>query len=139
MPGFNPTRDRGTTGAKEAACSECGNVVCPCQSLQARKPTLALEWHETKNDPLLPTDVTVYSSKRVWWRCALGHEWDALIHARTQERTGCPKGKANKGEVRLEEILSTHALVESHDKRSIECYDNMRAEWRKLIPDAMGT
>jgi hypothetical protein len=53
--------------------------------------------------------------------------------------TGCPKCKANKGERLLEEILSTHALVESHDKHSIECYDNVLAKWRKLIPDAMGT
>jgi len=120
-------------------CSGKGNVVCPCQSLQTREPEFALEWHETKNDPLLPTQVTVYSSKKVWWRCALGHEWDAYISARTQDRTRCPTCKANKGETRLEEILSTHALVESHHKRSIQCYDNVLAKWRKLVPDAMGT
>jgi len=41
--------------------------------------------------------------------------------------------------VQLKEILSTHALVESYDKRTIRCYDNVLAKWRNLIPDAMGT
>ena len=131
-----------TSGSGCPWCSGMGNVVCPCQSLQSREPALALEWHETKNGPLLPTQVTVYCNKKVWWRCALGHEWDAYVSNRTayiQGRTGCPTCNFNKGEVQLKEILSTHALVESYDKRTIRCYDNVLAKWRNLIPDAMGT
>ena len=109
------------------------------ESLQERDPDLALEWHETKNGSLLSTQVSVYSNTKVWWRCALGHEWDANISNRTGGRlTGCPKCSFNKGEARLEQILSTHELVDSHDKRTIECYDDIRVKWRKLTPDSMG-
>ncbi|MDD5511235.1 MAG: zinc-ribbon domain-containing protein [Dehalococcoidales bacterium] len=52
-------------------------------------PSLARQWHPTKNGQLTPRDVTPHSSRRVWWICAKGHEWQATI-ARRSDRTGCP-------------------------------------------------
>ena len=59
-------------------------------------PGLAEEWVREKNMPLTPETVTPYSNKRVWWRCAGGHEWQAVISARTTGARGCPycSGKA---------------------------------------------
>ena len=42
-------------------------------------PDLAAEWHPTKNAPLLPSQVTGGSSKKVWWLGKCGHEWEAVI------------------------------------------------------------
>jgi len=28
--------------------------------------------------------------RRVWWRCAHGHVWDAVIAVRTAKDAGCP-------------------------------------------------
>jgi len=28
---------------------------------------------------LTPSDVTVGYGKKVWWQCAYGHEWEAVI------------------------------------------------------------
>jgi hypothetical protein len=53
-------------------------------------PELGAEWHETRNDGLRPDDVSVGSSRRVWWRCAAGHEWQARIGNRARGGTGCP-------------------------------------------------
>ncbi len=53
-------------------------------------PELAAEWHPTKNVPLLPSEVTPYSNRKVWWRCGLGHEYYAAISARTMNNSGCP-------------------------------------------------
>jgi very-short-patch-repair endonuclease len=53
-------------------------------------PTLAKEWHPTKNGSLLPTDVTAASGKKVWWLCARGHEWEAYIYSRHGSGSGCP-------------------------------------------------
>ncbi|WP_307794968.1 zinc-ribbon domain-containing protein [Alkalihalobacillus sp. BA299] len=52
-------------------------------------PSLIKEWHSTKNEELSPSELTSGSGKKVWWQCAKGHEWQALIYSRTSGR-GCP-------------------------------------------------
>ena len=58
-------------------------------SLQALNPKLAAEWHPTKNGLLSPEHVSISSNKRVWWKCAKGHEWQAVINGRRGD-VGCP-------------------------------------------------
>jgi len=52
-------------------------------SLQAVNPTLAAEWHPTKNQKLIPSNVLPYSGKKVWWKCSMGHEWQATVSNRS--------------------------------------------------------
>jgi len=52
-------------------------------------PKLARQWHNTKNNDLTPIDVTPGSSRKVWWRCDEGHEWQATVYQRTSGQ-GCP-------------------------------------------------
>lgn len=61
------------------------------QSLLEANPTLASEWHPTKNGALTPYDVTPSSGKKVWWKCPKGsdHEWPAIIASRNKG-IGCP-------------------------------------------------
>ena len=61
------------------------------QSLLEANPTLAGEWHPTKNGTLRPEDVTPNSGKKVWWKCPKGsdHEWPAII-ANRNKGIGCP-------------------------------------------------
>ena len=58
-------------------------------SLADNNPTIAAEWHPTKNGTLRPTDVTSGSAKAVWWQCKKGHEWFTAINNRSRG-TGCP-------------------------------------------------
>ncbi len=55
---------------------------------KANRP-LAREWHPTKNTPLTPRDVTPGSSKKVWWLCKKGHEWETYVKCRSKGY-GCP-------------------------------------------------
>jgi hypothetical protein len=48
------------------------------------------EWHESRNGGLRPDDVSIGSSRRVWWRCGAGHEWQARVANRARGGTGCP-------------------------------------------------
>lgn len=57
--------------------------------LQTINPILSKEWHGEKNNGLAPMDVLPNSSKTVWWRCNVGHEWQAVIASRNRGR-GCP-------------------------------------------------
>jgi len=58
-------------------------------NLAVVNPSLARQWHPTKNGNLTPKDVTSGISKRVWWICKKGHEWKAVIANRNNGR-GCP-------------------------------------------------
>jgi hypothetical protein len=76
-----------------SGCPVCaGKVASPETSLAALRPTVALEWHPTRNGTLTPVDVRPGSSRRVWWRCRVNrrHEWLARIASRTGRGTGCP-------------------------------------------------
>lgn len=59
------------------------------ESLLIVNPLLAQEWHPTKNGTLTPKDLFANSNKKVWWKCALGHEWKAIISSRNRG-IGCP-------------------------------------------------
>lgn len=53
-------------------------------------PELAKEWHPTKNGYLKPLNVTYGSGKKVWWKCPVGHEYQATVRDRGIGGTNCP-------------------------------------------------
>jgi DNA-directed RNA polymerase subunit RPC12/RpoP len=71
-------------------CPYCaGKIVNDQNCLQTVNPTLAKEWHPTKNGSLTPMNVTAGSHSKVWWQCPRGHEWKAIIYSRNSG-IGCP-------------------------------------------------
>lgn len=61
-------------------------------------PELSAQWHPTKNGQLKPTDVTIYSNRRVWWLLPyddqeagkhFDFEWKSSVSHRSNGR-GCP-------------------------------------------------
>ena len=87
-------RWQGTVNHRTAGRTDCpycaGRAAWPGETdLASRFPDLAREWHPTKNLPLTPQHVLPGSEKKVWWRCSLGHEWQAKIRSRT-DGCGCP-------------------------------------------------
>lgn len=66
-----------------------GIRVHPAESLAAYYPWLAREWQPTRNE-LRPDQVSRASGREVIWRCEEGHEWAAVVYARTLSRSGCP-------------------------------------------------
>lgn len=73
-------------------CPYCsGKRVLPgYNDLKSKFPVIAAEWDYEKNYPNGPDQVTPFSSKRVFWRCSLGHSFDMPISARTSQNQGCP-------------------------------------------------
>lgn len=85
-------------------CPYCAGrkVLAGFNDLATLEPTVAKEWHPTKNGVLTPQDVTSGSKKRVWWRCSVGHEWQAVIYSRTgNQRCGCPVCAGKRGRMKL--------------------------------------
>jgi len=55
-------------------------------------PTVAAQWHRSRNKPLTPEDVARASSKKLWWKCpkGRGHVWLATANQRIVMGAGCP-------------------------------------------------
>ena len=73
-------------------CPYCSNkrILTGENDLQTLRPELAEEWHPQKNGKFLPSRVSCGSNKKVWWKCARGHEWQASVTSRVQGN-GCPE------------------------------------------------
>lgn len=71
-----------------SGCPICKNqkVLIGYNDFASQQPERAKKWNYTKNHPLLPTEFTQWSSKKVWWLCENNHEWEAAISG----RHGCP-------------------------------------------------
>jgi len=72
-------------------CPYCaGRRVTPDRSLSVLHPSLARQWHPALNGGMTPVQVGVGSTRRVWWRCEAGHDWQASVATRTSKRSRCP-------------------------------------------------
>ena len=60
------------------------------QSLFALFPQLVEEIDPIKNQDINPKIISAKSGKKVWWKCAKGHEWETKIEHRTRSGSGCP-------------------------------------------------
>ena len=71
-------------------CPYCQNlkVLKGYNDLKTISPTIASEWHPTKNGKLLPDMIVAHYTKKVWWKCTNGHEWEATPDLR--QKYGCP-------------------------------------------------
>lgn len=85
----NRTKKAGGTG-----CPVCkGTQVAADNNLLLQFPSVAAQWHETKNGIKRPEDYRPKSHTKVWWQCDRyqEHEWEAAISSRTNSGSGCPK------------------------------------------------
>ena len=74
-------------------CPVCSGkrTVAGINDLVTQLPELAKQWHPTKNNELVASDVSKGSDKKVWWLCDVcGHEWAAVIGNRSKGH-GCPQ------------------------------------------------
>jgi len=80
--------------SKKSGCPFCANhKVSSTNNLEFLNTELSNEWHPTLNGTLNPSNFTLGSSKKVWWKCSNGydHIWQARICDRSGlNRNGCP-------------------------------------------------
>ncbi len=74
-----------------SGCPYCAGqrAISGYNDIATINPKLAIEWNYKRNGDLKPEDFTANSGKKVWWRCAKGHEWQATVNDRSNGY-GCP-------------------------------------------------
>ena len=89
-------------------------------------PQLAREWHPTMNGTLLPQNVTVHYSKKVWWMCTEGHEWPATVDNRSGGTT-CPYCSGRLSIPGKTDLATTHPEIaaEWHPTKNGNLYPSM--------------
>lgn len=113
-------------------CPYCAGVkaLAGFNDLASVIPTVAAEWHPSKND-VDPEGVTAGSGKKYWWLCAEGHEYAAAVNHRTGG-TGCPYC-ANR-----EVLLGWNDLASQHPKVAAEwCEESNRNEPTEVLATAV--
>ncbi len=60
------------------------------RSLAEARPDISAQWHPTKNGELTPDKIASRSSKKVWWLCDKGHEFQQTVDKRVSRGYGCP-------------------------------------------------
>lgn len=93
---------------RQSGCPFCsGNRVLPgFNDLETRFPDIASEWSD-RNSPLLPSHVTAFANRKVWWKGVCGHEWKALISDRSAGH-GCPYCKDHKLLIGFNDFQALH-------------------------------
>ena len=149
-------------------CNECGNeweatphnrikgTGCPkCASLKlavnhnksiietrgslfSNRPDLSKEWNYEKNGKLTPKDVTCGSSKKVWWKCSEGHEWEAVVYNRAKG-SGCIYCAGQKAIIGVNDLKTTNPeLIEEWDyvkngtlkPEDFKAHSNIKVWWK---------
>lgn len=83
---------RGADRRNGSACPYCSHqkVLVGWSDLATTHPALGAELHGSLNGDVTAESITARSSKRLWWRCADGHEWAAPAYSRARNGSMCP-------------------------------------------------
>ena len=108
----------------DSGCPYCsGHRAAHDYNLAVQRQELAREWNSEKNGQLTPYDVTPKSSRKVWWRCRCGHEWQAKILSRSVAGTGCQRCYE-----RMRPILTRRAAVKKRGSLAAT-HPQLAKEW----------
>lgn len=90
-------------------CKFCSNYEVAASNCMATvRPDLAAEFHPTKNGSLTPESVVAGTGRKLWWQCALKHEWDTTGDNRVRSNTGCPYCSNKKVWAGFNDLATTH-------------------------------
>lgn len=96
-------------------CPYCNNkkVLKGFNDLATVNPTIAAEWNYDKNRGITPYDVTAGSEKKVWWKCSIGHEWQANVENRAIKGNACPYCSGKKALAGFNDLKTLYPEVAS--------------------------
>ena len=108
---------------KGSNCPYCSNqkVLVGFNDFQTLNPKIAKEWNYEKNIPLLPSQFTTGSGKKVWWKCSSGHSWESTIVNRVKGNNCpyCGNRKILAGFNDFQTLYPEIAKEWAHDKNAV--------------------
>lgn len=74
----------------------------------ADHPILSSSFDLEKNYPLATSSVPLWSPKKFWWLCDLGHSYEASVRSRNYSQSGCPFCSNQKVLSGFNDLETTH-------------------------------
>jgi hypothetical protein len=95
-----------------SGCPYCSGkqAIIGENDLFTKNPVLIKDWNYKKNINVDPKKIKFGSSKKVWWICDKGHEWETSISHRTQG-SGCPYCFGLKAIQGLNDLASKNPIL----------------------------
>ena len=120
----------------KTGCPYCSHnkVLAGFNDLATLLPDVAAEWSD-RNYPLLPTQVTVFANRKVWWKCKdCGKEWNTLISTRSGG-SKCPYCSGYIFSKGFNDLQTTHPEIASEwsEKNLPLKPDEVNAKSRKNV------
>ena len=86
-------------------CPVCANkqVLVGYNDLATTSPEVLRDWDFEKNSRILPTSITRSVSRKVWWKCQKGHNYQMRVDHRTSGH-GCPYCAGSKAIVGMNDL-----------------------------------
>lgn len=93
---------------KKYGCPYCAGkkILLGFNDFASQNPHLMSQWHPTKNI-YSPYEITPKTSKRAWWLCEQGHEWESKVLSRANG-SGCPFCSGSKVLTGFNDLVTTH-------------------------------
>lgn len=105
--------------------------------LATTHPELVELWAHDLNEAISPEEVSAGSSKRAWWRCKEGHEWESQVQNRAILGRGCPYCAGQKVLAGYNDLghhtvakLWDHAANGGQDPTQVNEGSSKKAHWR---------
>lgn len=65
----------------------------------------------TEADGWDPTQVAAFSSRKLGWKCAVGHTYAAIVNNRTSKKSGCPYCSGTKALIGFNDLLTEFPII----------------------------
>lgn len=91
-------------------CPYCARLKClpGFNDLATTHPDVASEW--SSRNEVTPDTVLCGSTRKFWWRCVQGHEWESTPVNRVKPR-GCPVCSGKKVLLGVNDLQTTHPIL----------------------------
>ena len=102
----------------KSGCFYCSNkkLLVGFNDLATVRPDLAAEFDASKNGGLTPQDLLFGTSKKVWWRCHVGHSFESKVSQRNFSGSGCAVCKGKRSEPGFSDLKTKYPqIAESWD------------------------
>jgi hypothetical protein len=117
--------------ARNSGCPICSGrkVLAGFNDLQTKFPLLAQQ-----SNGWDPTEYSPGSNKKVSWKCADGHEWEATIANRTGRGDGCPVCSGQKIVSGINDLLTLNPKIAKEafgwDPSTVALHSNQKVKWK---------
>lgn len=96
-------------------CPVCSghSILAGFNDLESKFPNIAKEWHPSKNNSELPSQVAAYCNLKKWWLCPKGHDYDMKVQDRTRNGSNCPYCSHQRIQVGESDLKTTDPTLAS--------------------------